>query len=274
MSELSEQAGRLHGKRAVVVGGGQMPGVTIGNGRATAELFALEGASVLVVDRDLEAAQATAAAIAAAGASPAAVCAADIRDEDDCARIARTATEVLGGVDVLHNNVGIIGADARPTVELSQDTWDLVMTTNLKAMWLVCKHVLPLMRAQRSGAIVNLSSISSLLNGGQNLPYVLSKAGVNSLTTSLALENAEYGIRVNAVLPGLIDTPMAVDDLARRRSVERSVVEGERNALVPLGAMGTAWDIARAALFLASDDAGYITGQLLTVDGGQTLRRG
>jgi NAD(P)-dependent dehydrogenase (short-subunit alcohol dehydrogenase family) len=274
VSELSEPAGRLQGKCAVIVGGGQTPGLAIGNGRATAELYAREGGSVLVVDRDLDAAHATAEAIAAAGGTPAAVCGADIRDEDDCARLARTAAEVLGRVDVLHNNVGIVGADARPTVELTQDTWDAVMSTNLKAMWLVCKHVLPIMRAQRSGAIVNISSIASLINGGQNLPYVLSKAGVNSLTTSLALENAEYGIRVNAVLPGLIDTPMAVDDLARRRNVDRSIVEGERNALVPFGAMGTAWDIAHAALFLASDDARFITGQLLTVDGGQTLRRG
>jgi NAD(P)-dependent dehydrogenase (short-subunit alcohol dehydrogenase family) len=263
---------RLEGKTAVVVGAGQTPGASIGNGRATAVVFAREGARVLLADRDLAAAEETAATIAAEVGVEPPVCRADVLEEEDCARLARTAEAVLGHVDVLHNNVGIAG-DAATPVELTQDAWDHVMSTNLKGTWLTCKYVLPLMQARNSGSIVNVSSIASLMNGSPSLPYALSKAAVNTLTTSLAVDNARYGIRVNAVLPGLISTPMAVDASARMLGIPRETVDERRDAMVPMGKQGTGWDIANAALFLASDDAAFITGVLLPVDGGQTLRR-
>jgi NAD(P)-dependent dehydrogenase (short-subunit alcohol dehydrogenase family) len=264
---------RLAGKSAVVVGAGQTEGVAVGNGRATAVTFARHGARLLLVDRRRDAAEETAALIENEVGTRPFVHVADVTRDRDCEEVAKVALDVLGGVDILHNNVGIVGSPADP-VELSEDDWDRVMATNLKAMWLTCRHVLPIMQAAGAGAIVNVSSIASVMSGASNMPYILSKTGVNSLTRSLALGYAKHNIRVNALLPGLIDTPMAVDDLARRRDVSRQVVEAERNALVPMGAMGSAWDVAQAALFLASDESRFITGVLLPVDGGQTLRIG
>jgi NAD(P)-dependent dehydrogenase (short-subunit alcohol dehydrogenase family) len=266
--------GRLGGKAAVVVGGGQSPGVTIGNGRATAMLFAREGAAVLVVDRDGAAAADTVAAIVHDSGATVHACTADVTSADDCARIAATALDLFGRVDVLHNNVGIVG-EMRDSVALSEAGWHQALDVNLKGTWLTCKYVLPGMRERGTGAIVNISSMAAIMPGAGTTPYGLSKIGVNMLTQGLALENAAYGIRVNAVLPGLIDTPLGVDDKARDRGVDRSVVAAERDAQVPLrGRMGTAWDVARASLFLASDEASFVTGVLLTVDGGQTLRCG
>jgi NAD(P)-dependent dehydrogenase (short-subunit alcohol dehydrogenase family) len=266
-------SGRLDGKTAVVVGAGQTPGETIGNGRATAVLFAREGARVLLVDRDLASAQETKAVIEDEG-GVAAVLQSDITIEDECVGLARGAIEALGHVDILHNNVGIASGDAGATT-VSEDAWQRIVDTNLKGMWLTCKHVVPFMRERQAGAIVNISSIAAVAAAANLFAYKLSKAGVNAMTHTLAFANARYGIRVNAIMPGLMDTPMAVDAVAAARGRSRDEIAEARHAQVPLRRhMGTGWDVAYAALFLASDEASFITGAVLPVDGGQSTRIG
>ena len=263
---------RLRDKTAIVVGAGQTPGETIGNGRATAMLFAREGARVLLVDRRLESALETQALIKEEGGEATAV-EADITRDEDCSAFARACVESYGRIDVLHNNVGIGAGDAGPT-HLTEEVWQQIFDVNLKGMFLTCKHVLPVMREQQSGSIVNISSIAAVCSVGM-LAYKTSKAGVNALTHSLALGNARYGIRVNAIMPGLMNTPMAIEGISRARGIPREQLIRERDARVPLGGkMGTGWDVAAAALFLASDEARFITGVLLPVDGGQSARIG
>ncbi|MDQ1468128.1 MAG: hypothetical protein QOH10_2543, partial [Actinomycetota bacterium] len=201
--------GRLGGKTAVVVGAGQTAGATIGNGRATAILFAREGARVLLVDRDDDSVQETLALLEHEAPGAASAFVADIVDESQCQAIVARALEQLDGrIDVLHNNVGIGAGDGGPT-SLAADAWDRILDTNLKAMWLTCKHVVPVMRKQGAGAIVNISSVAAVAGVGNLTAYKISKSGVNSLTQALAVTNARFGIRVNAIMPGLIDTPMA-----------------------------------------------------------------
>ncbi len=262
---------RLKDKVAVVVGGGQTTGETIGNGRATAICFAREGAAVLVVDRDLGSAEKTVDTINAEGGS-ASVLAADVTREPDCATIAKESLSRYGRIDVLHNNVGRSEGDAA-TTELKEEAWLALMDVNLKSVFLTCKHVLPIMRTQKAGVITNISSTSSVCSR-QTLAYKTAKAGINAMTQNMAIENASHGVRVNAILPGLMDTPMAIERRARERNVPRQTVRDERDAQVPLGNMGTAWDVAAAAVFLASNEASYITGVLLAVDGGLSARVG
>ncbi|HJT37803.1 MAG TPA: SDR family NAD(P)-dependent oxidoreductase [Actinomycetota bacterium] len=263
---------RLEGKVAIVVGAGQTPGETIGNGRATAIVYAREGASVLVVDRDAGSARETAEMITADGGN-AEVFEADVTREDDCADIARVCVERFGQIDVLHNNVGI-GRGDRGAVHLEHEAWQQIIDVNLTSMFLTCKHVLPRMREQRSGSIVNVSSIASIAATGL-LAYKVSKAGVNALTQQLAIANARNGIRCNAILPGFINTPMAIEGIAEARAIPKDDLIKARDAMVPLGQkQGTAWDVANAALFLASDEARFITGVLLPVDGGQSIKVG
>jgi NAD(P)-dependent dehydrogenase (short-subunit alcohol dehydrogenase family) len=263
--------GRLAGKAAVVVGAGQLPGETIGNGRAAAVLFAREGARVLCVDRDAARAADTVAEITSAGGTALAFTA-GITREADCAALVAAAVAAFGRIDILHNNVGIGTGDG--TVEtLTEDRFDAIVGINLKGMWLTIKHVLPVMRAQGGGAIVNVSSLASLAPAGI-VAYELSKAGVNKLTTTIAARHAHEQIRCNAVLPGLIDTPMAIQGWAGLTAEKQAEVRARRNKAVPMGAMGTAWDVAHAALWLASDDARFVSGALLPVDGGQSVRVG
>jgi NAD(P)-dependent dehydrogenase (short-subunit alcohol dehydrogenase family) len=265
-------AGRLAGKTAVVVGAGQTPGSTIGNGRATAVLFAREGASVLCVDRDLASAEETVAMITGDGGVARAYLA-DITDEAQCKGLIAEAVRRLGRVDILHNNVGIGEGDGS-VQRLEASAWDRILAVNLKAMWLTLKHALPAMRGQGGGAIVNISSLAAIAPANI-IAYEVSKAGVNKLTTSVAALNARHGIRCNAIMPGLMDTPMAIENIARARGETVDAVRAARNARVPLKSkMGTAWDVAYAALFLASDEARFITGALLPVDGGMSARLG
>ena len=265
-------AGRLEGKAALVVGAGQTPGETIGNGRAMAVLFAREGARVLCVDRVLARAEETAAMITEAGGEASAL-QADVVKASDCARIVAEALARLGRLDILINNVGIGGGDG-PVHRVEEAAFDRILAVNLKGMWLVTKAALEPMRAQGAGAIVNISSLAAKA-GGIQLAYEVSKAGVNRLTAHVAISQARYGIRCNAVQPGLMDTPMAVAGIAAASGRTQEEVRQERNVRVPLGGrMGSAWDTAHAALFLASDDAKFISGAILPVDGGMGVRIG
>ena len=260
---------RLADKAAAVIGGGQQPGETIGNGRAAAILFAREGARVLVVDRDRDAAADTVRAIEAEGgeASP---FEADVTREADCESAVAACVERYGGIDVLHNNVGRSQGD-REASALGADMWDELHEINVKSYFLCAKHAVAPMRARGSGSIINVSSVASTVVS-PTVAYKTSKAAVNALTHQLALENAPYGVRVNAILPGLMDTPMAIERRAREWSVSRREVREQRDARVPLRRkMGTGWDVGHAAVFLASDEARFITGVLLPVDGGQSI---
>ena len=265
---------RLKDRTAIVVGAGQSPGEGIGNGRATALLFAREGAKVLAVDRDLASAEETVAMIEGDGGEAAAALA-DVTVEDQLAAMAADCMSRWGQIDILHNNVGvsIAGGDA-PVTEITQEAFDRCVAINLRGMVLACKHVLPVMRQQRSGAIVNISSIAAW-TAYPFVAYKATKAAVIAFTEQLAIQNAEYGVRANVILPGLMDTPMAVDTRAREWGKSRQEIVAMRDAQVPLrNRMGTAWDVAKAALFLASDDADFITGVALPVDGGSSVRVG
>lgn len=262
---------RLEGRVAIVTGAGQTPGATIGNGRATAILFAREGARVVLADRDLDSARETEAMIAELGGE-AVTLQVDVSHSEDCRAMVAACLEHFGRLDILHNNVGIGFGDSGP-VHLEEERWRRIIDTNLTSMFLTCKHALPVMREQRSGCIVNVSSIASVA-ATPMLAYKVSKAGVNALTQQVAIGNARHGIRCNAILPGLMDTPMAIQGYAQARGVPEEEIARERNAAVPMGRMGTAWDVAHAALFLASDEARFITGVLLPVDGGQSIRIG
>ena len=263
---------RLNDKVAIVVGAGQTPGDTIGNGRATAILFAREGARVALVDRDRESALETEALIKAEGGDCFTI-QADVTREQDCRAFVEATKATYGRVDVLHNNVGI-GAGDDQVLSLSEQSWDRIMSVNLKGMFFSCRSVLPLMREQGGGSIVNISSIAAVC-ATSILAYKISKAGVNALTHQIAIENAKYHIRVNAIMPGLMNTPMAIEGISRWRGIPKDELIRQREARVPLGGkMGTAWDEAYAALFLASDEAKFITGVMLPVDGGQSARIG
>ena len=264
---------RLAGKTAIVVGAGQTPGETVGNGRAIALLFAREAADVLCVDRVLERAQETVAMIEAEGGRAAAFAANIVRAED-CAAMVDAAKARFGAVDIVVNNVGIGGGGDGPAHKLTEDAFDRILSVNLKGAWQVAKAVLPTLREQGAGSIVNISSLASIA-GGNQAAYEISKAAVNRLTTSIAQANAGKGVRCNAVAMGLLDTPMAVAGIAQASGQELGAVREARNARVPLGGkMGTAWDTAYAALFLASDEARFITGTVLFVDGGMSTRIG
>jgi NAD(P)-dependent dehydrogenase (short-subunit alcohol dehydrogenase family) len=265
-------AGRLGGRIAIVMGGGQTPGDTIGNGRATAVVFAREGARVLVVDLRADAAEETAAQIRAEGGEARAF-EADATRERDAQAVVGHALETWGRVDVLHNNVGIGGGDAGPA-HVEEEAWDRILAVNLKSVVFPCKAVLPVLRRQQAGVITNVSSIAAVCSTGI-VAYKTSKAGVNAYTQSLAIGNAQYGIRANAIMPGLMNTPMAIEGISAALGIEKRKLVEARDAQVPLrGGMGTAWDVAHAALFLASDEARFITGVCLPVDGGQSARVG
>jgi len=263
---------RLKDKVAIVTGAGQTPGDTIGNGRATAILFAREGARVMLVDRRADSARETEKMIAGEGGT-ASVFEADVTREEDCRAMAVACLREFDRIDILHNNVGIGRGDAGAT-HLDLDAWKDIIDVNLTGAFLACKHVLPQMREQGSGSIINISSLASVAATGM-LAYKVSKAGVNALTQQIAMGNARYGIRCNAILPGLMNTPMAIEGFAEARDIPKDQLILARDAMVPLRAkQGTAWDVAYAALFLASEEAKFITGVLLPVDGGQSIKIG
>jgi len=266
---------RLAGKIAIIVGAGQSPGEGIGNGRATTLRFAQEGAKILAVDRDFGAAEATAALARQEGAECVPF-AADVTEEATLAAAMAAAVERWGRIDILHNNVGVsIAGGDKPLAEITGAALDRVWAINLRGTVMACKHAIPIMRRQRAGAIINISSVAARENSYPLVGYKATKAAMIAFTEQLALHNAEFGIRANCILPGLMDTPMAVDTRARASNRSRAEVAAERDAKVPLrGKMGTGWDVANAALFLASDEANFITGVALPVDGGALVRVG
>ncbi len=264
---------RLDGKAGIVVGAGQSPGETVGTGRAAALAFAREGAKLLLADLDIDSARETAAMIADEGGTAECV-RADWTSAQDCRAMASACVDAWGRIDFLQNNVGIGGDDASPT-RLREESFDRMIAVNLKGCLLSCQAVVPVMREQQAGSVVNISSIASLAASVRLTAYKISKAGINALTQSLAIENAARGVRVNAILPGLLDTPMAIDAWARAMDQPRERVREQRDQMVPLRhAMGSAWDVAHASVFLHSEEASFITGVLLPVDGGQLARVG
>lgn len=263
--------GRLSGKAALIIGAGSI-GPGWGNGKATAVLFAREGAKVFCADLNEEAAAETAQIIKEAGGVAVAM-RVDATKSADLKAAADNCVERFGGIDVLHNNVGIV--EVGGVVDLAEEDWDRVFDVNLKSCFLAMKHVIPQMEKQGGGSIINISSITSIRC--TEIPYAsyyASKAAMNHLTRATAMEFAARNVRVNAILPGLMKTPM-VEHSSLAKTYSAGDIEKMwriRDAQVPMGHMGEAWDVAHAALYLASDDAKYVTGIELPVDGGITLK--
>ena len=263
---------RLKGKTAMVVGAGSI-GPGWGNGKATAATFAREGAQVFCVDRNGAAAEETVNIIKSEGGKATAFTA-DVSRAADVEAMVAACMKTYGRIDVLDNNVGI--AEMGDVVEVSEAEWDRVFAVNLKSAFLAMKHVIPLMQKQGGGSIINISSIASIRHVGISyVSYGTSKAAMNMMTRTTAVQFARDHVRVNAILPGLMKTPMVEHSKGLADSYAGGDVEAmwrARDAQVPMGHMGDAWDVANAALFLASDESKYITGIELIVDGGITVR--
>lgn len=256
----------LTGKTALVVGAG-LAGEGWSNGKAAAVAYARAGAKVICVDIDLAAAEATTAVICDEGGTALAV-QADATHMDSVKGAVERALKQYQQIDILHNNVGVThmgGPD-----ELDEEKFQLAMDLNLGAVYRTVRAVLPHMRARRTGVIINISSLASLRwTGYPYFAYAASKAAVNQATVAIAMQYAREGIRANCVVPGAIDTPLIYRQIASQyASVEEMVAA--RNRMVPIGRMGDPWDVANAAVFLASDQAKFITGVCLPVDGGQS----
>jgi NAD(P)-dependent dehydrogenase (short-subunit alcohol dehydrogenase family) len=263
-------AGRLDGKVAIVVGAGCV-GPGWGNGRATAVIFAREGANVFAVDRDAEPMRETIErARETGGEITSYLC--DATDSNAVAAMVDTCVKAFGRIDILVNNVG--GSAAGGPAELSEDAWHRQLDCNLGTVFLACKHALPIMVRQNSGAIVNISSASGIrFSGSPQVGYAASKAGVIQLSRVVAVQYAKHGVRVNTVIPGQLHTPMVEARLAKQRTGgDVEALLKQRLARIPLGFMGDGRDTAHAALFLASDEARFVTGTEIVVDGGMTAR--
>jgi NAD(P)-dependent dehydrogenase (short-subunit alcohol dehydrogenase family) len=262
-------AKRFAGKVVVLVGAGTDVSGSPTNGSASAIAYAREGARVFVVDRVEAAARRTVSQIGSEGGA-ASFLLADVTIEDQVQAAVAEVLAAAGRIDVLHNNVGSTLMGLPPELDLAQ--WNSALAVNLSSVFLSCKYVLPVMTAQRSGAIINISSLASLRDTGYPYPaYSAAKGAVNQLTVALALQYAREGIRVNAIAPGYIDSPLIYREISSQySSVEE--MRRERDAHSPTGRMGTPWDVAEASLFLASDAASFINGVVLPVDGGQHMR--
>ena len=263
---------RLKGKVAMVVGAGSI-GPGWGNGKATAVTFARQGAEVFCVDRNEAAADETAKIIAGEGGKATAFTA-DVSRAAEVEAMVAACLKAYGRIDVLDNNVGI--AETGSVTDVAESDWDRVFAINLKSAYLAMKHVIPVMVEQGGGSIINISSIASIRHLGISyVTYATTKAAMNQLTRTTAVEFAAKKVRVNVILPGLMKTPMVEHSAGLAASYAKGDVEAmwrARDAQVPMGHMGDAWDVANAALFLASDESKYVTGIELVVDGGITLK--
>jgi NAD(P)-dependent dehydrogenase (short-subunit alcohol dehydrogenase family) len=266
----------LVGKVAIVTGAGTIPGPqdveSLGNGRATAMLYANEGARVLAVDKDQASALETQRRIEKDGG----ICKvfqADVSDAAACRKMVDACLQHFGRIDILHNNVGINQPKPGGITDVEEEVWDIVMNVNLKSVFHASRAVIPQMLIQGSGCIINISSLAARSYGmSQTFTYSVSKAAQNALTRCMAVELADKGIRVNGIMPGMMDTPTIYESLPIFFNGDIEAMRKHRNEAVPMKKMGTAQDVARAALFLVSDDAKYITGQILGVDGGLGAR--
>ena len=257
---------RLKDKIAVVFGAGSS-GPGWGNGKAAAVAYAREGAKVVCIDLVQAAAEETAAIIDKEGGTALAI-AADVTDMGSINDAVAKATEAFGRLDILHNNVGVTHMGG--PVELSEEQFAAALDLNIGPIYRTSKAVIPHMLSQGGGVIVNISSLAAIRwTGYPYFAYSATKAAVNQATVAIAMQYARKGIRANCIMPGLIDTPLIYKQISGQYSSTDEMVAA-RNAAVPLGKMGTAWDIANAAVFLASDEAKFITGVCLPVDGGQS----
>ena len=274
MTTDATQAGRLAGKAVLVTGAGSI-GPGWGNGKAAAVLYAREGAKVLCVDRRLDAAEETRDIVAGEDGSAVAH-RADVTDESDIAAMVGACVDAFGRIDVLHNNVGGSGPGAA-LMDVALEDWNDTLARNVTGAFLAMKAAIPHMEEQGGGAIVNISSIAGLTHiGVPSTSYSAAKGALNELTKNIAIQYAAKNIRANCVAPGLMKTPFilrekdGVPNHIRKGYKTPEEYHAARGATVPMRRMGDAWDVAKAALFLASDDAAYITGQCLVVDGGLT----
>ncbi len=257
---MPERKPRLEGKVAIVTGAGSR-GEGVGNGKATAILFAREGAKVLLVDLEIDRAEETLAEITAEG-GVASTFQADVTQDEDCRALVKAAVERYGRLDILDNNVG--NSHRETVTEIEPETWDSLMDLNLKSMMLTSRHAIPRMVETGGGSIVNIASIAGV-RASKSMAYTASKAGVIGLTIAMAADHGRQGIRVNAIAPGAVYTPM----VAWRLSDE---MRAHRKNTTMLGIEGTSWDVGWAAVYLASDESRWVTGSVLTVDGGATMR--
>ena len=259
---------RLKGKVAMLTGAGSV-GPGWGNGKATAVLFARAGAKVFAIDVDIEAAEETRRHIVEEGGE-CTVHEGDVSKATNVRAMVDSCLETYGGIDVLHNNVGIV--EIGGPVEASEESWDHIIAVNLKSLFLTCKYVIPHMENNGGGAIVNMSSVAAIRwLGVPYISYSTTKAGILQFTRSVALQYAAKNIRCNCILPGFIDTPHVQKSLGTEYAAgDLQKMKEIRDSQCPMGKMGDAWDVAYAALFLASDEAKYITGTQLVVDGGLT----
>lgn len=257
--------------RVVIVTGAGCVGPGWGNGRATAVRFAEAGARIFAVDRDPRRMEETVARVQEVGGDIHA-CTCDVTDSKSVAAMAQACIDAWGRIDVLINNVG--GSAPGGPVEMPEEVWDAQVDVNLKSVFLACKHVLPAMEKQGSGVIINVASTSGLRwTGAAQVAYAATKAGIIQLSRVVAVQYAPKGIRVNTVVPGQLHTPMVEARLARQRAGgDVEALLRQRLARIPLGFMGDGRDTANAALFLASDEARFITGTEIVVDGGMTAR--
>lgn len=250
--------GRLDGKVALVTGAAS------GIGRVAAELFAAEGARVVIGDVATELGEKAAAVIRDAGGD-AVFCTADVSDASQAEAMVRYAYDTYGALHILYNNAGILPPDDGATLETPEQTWDRVMAVNLKGVWLGCKYGIPALLESGGGSIVNVSSLVALMGSAvPQIAYTASKGGVLAMTREIAVEYARRGIRANALCPGPIDTPLMAELMGDPEWAARRLVH------IPMGRPGAPEEIARAALFLASDDSSFMTGATLVVDGGIT----
>jgi hypothetical protein len=263
-------AGRLQDKVAIVTGAGCV-GPGWGNGRAAAVLFAREGAKIFAVDRNVDAMTETVDRVREFGGQIR-THACDVTDSAEVAAMVSACHHAFGRIDVLMNNVG--GSAAGGPVELSEDAWDAQVDLNLKSVFLTCKHTLPVMEAQNAGAIVNMASTSGIRwTGSAQVAYAATKAGVIQFSRVVAVQYAKKGIRVNTIIPGQMHTPMVEARLAKQRTGgDVEAILKQRLARIPLGFAGDGRDTANAALFLASDEARFVTGTEIVVDGGMSAR--
>ena len=262
---------RLKGKVAIITGAGQQHGENIGNGRAAAVLFAREGAKLVLANRSMASLEGTGELLRKEGFDAECVTA-DISKEDECAALVKAAMSKFGRIDILHNNVGIGSAEG-DTIKIERSAWDNVFNVNLDGAMLISKHVLPIMRSQHSGSITHVSSVAAV-GSYPLIAYKTSKAALHEFARWLAFENAQHNIRCNVLMLGFIDTPMAIEGFHKVTGTPRDTLRKQRDAQVPMGRMGTAWETAKVAVFLASDEASYVTGAVIPVDGGLQTRVG